>query len=139
MDLRLYFGAVVLFKIRFMKPFIKHLFLVFAISTAVLHAQGQTMGSYAPGNITNTGDNAIFASIPFTSGISKSVAYTSSEFKGTLHVTPQGLVRVTNARPAGTYTITVRGFSGFLNSQSITRTFVLTVGEAACTQGQLYV
>ena len=51
---------------------------------------------------------------------------TSTNFKGSLEGYPAtGVVRVTDAHPAGTYTVTVRGFDN--DGGSVTRTFTLTV------------
>jgi hypothetical protein len=51
---------------------------------------------------------------------------TSTNFKGTLEANPTtGVVRVTDAHPAGTYTVTVRAFDS--DGTSTTGTFALTV------------
>src|SRR6266446_5542591 len=58
---------------------------------------------------------------------------TSTNFKGKLEGYPTtGVVRVTDAHPAGTYTVTVRAFNG--GCQTATKTFTLTVTTpATCT------
>ena len=55
---------------------------------------------------------------------------TSTNFKGTLEGDPAtGVVRVTDAHPAGTYTVTVRAFDSA--GASATKTFTLTVTTPA--------
>ena len=55
---------------------------------------------------------------------------TSTDFKGTLEGSPvTGVVRVTDAHPAGTYTVTVRAFDS--GGASATKTFALTVTTPA--------
>jgi hypothetical protein len=57
---------------------------------------------------------------------------TSTSFKGTLEGDPTtGVVRVTDAHPAGTYTVTVRALNGA--GPTATTTFTLTVTPATCT------
>ncbi|HEX6182690.1 MAG TPA: FG-GAP-like repeat-containing protein [Pyrinomonadaceae bacterium] len=54
----------------------------------------------------------------------------STSFKGKLEADPvTSIVRVTNAHPAGTFTVTVRGFD--INGASDTKTFLLTVTTPA--------
>ena len=58
---------------------------------------------------------------------------TSSDFKGTFAANPAtGVVRVTDAAPAGAYTVTVRAFNGTV---STTRTFTLTVQPGTACAG----
>src|SRR4029077_492193 len=58
---------------------------------------------------------------------------TSTNFEGKLEGDPTtGMVRVTDAHPAGTYTVTVTGFNGGV--ANATKTFMLTVTTpATCT------
>ena len=62
-----------------------------------------------------------------TTGINVS---TNSNFNGTFAASPvTGVVRVTDAHPAGTYTVTVRAFNG--GGPTVTRTFTLAVTTLA--------
>src|SRR5204862_6825246 len=57
----------------------------------------------------------------------------STDFNGTLTGDPAaGVVRITDAHPAGTYTVTVRAFNGV--GAIATKTFTMTVtASATCT------
>src|SRR5215213_4448884 len=86
------------------------------------------LGNYADAsvqlgaNTTVTPDSAPFDTV----GINVS---TSTSFKGRLEGDPAtGVVRVTNAHPAGTFTVTVKAFSG---DEADTKTFLLTVTTPA--------
>jgi hypothetical protein len=58
---------------------------------------------------------------------------TSTNFKGTFAADPAtGVVRVTNAHPAGAYTVTVKAFGG---GASTSTTFTLTVQQGAACAG----
>ncbi len=77
----------------------------------------------AGGNITVTPTNPAF-------GIQSLRAIASGSFMGTIASDPvTGKIRITNAKPAGTYTITV--YPGTTSNQ----TFVLTVVNPLCTYG----
>jgi|GEM_PF-1644252 len=91
-----------------------------------------TLGLYPAVTINNpSGDKLVLPATPPTYA-NNITAYTTSDFKGLLHVdTATGAVYITNAYPAGTYTVTVK-----LNGPvTLTTTFVLTVGINACGQG----
>ena len=79
------------------------------------------------GNTTITPDNAPIS-------ILSAVANTNTNFTGTLTVDPiTGIVTVTDAKQAGTYAITVKGFgSGGL---TVTATFTLNVINGPCSNG----
>ncbi|RPI61195.1 MAG: hypothetical protein EHM48_06050, partial [Planctomycetaceae bacterium] len=80
------------------------------------------------GNTTVTPD----AAPAYTDSINVS---TDTNFKGTLVADPAtGVVRVVNAHPAGTYTVTVKAFG--VDGTTATSTFTLTVtNDATCTGG----
>src|ERR1700687_5594963 len=82
------------------------------------------LGNY-PNTTLNLGANTTVTpdAVP-TSATSINIS-TATDFKGTFSADPAtGVVRVTNAHPAGLYTVTVRAFSGIV---SVTKTFALTV------------
>src|SRR5450432_1174652 len=87
-----------------------------------------------PGNYPNTsvflsGDRTITPDSPPRNITSINVS-TSTGFKGKLEGYPAtGIVRVTDAHPAGTYTVTVRALNG--GALTATRTFALTVTTPA--------
>ena len=56
---------------------------------------------------------------------------TSTNFKGKLEGYPStGMVRVTDAHPAGTYAVTVKAFNG--SGSTTAKTFTLTVSTVMC-------
>ena len=87
-----------------------------------------------PANYPNTsvslsGDKTITPDSPPRNITSINVS-TSTAFKGTLEGDPAtGIVRVTDAHPAGTYTVSVRAFRS--SGASVTRTFMLRVRTPA--------
>ncbi len=104
-------------------------------ASATFFAQGTadyTLGNYPNTPITAGGNATVTPDAAPTGGASVT-AHTTSNFKGILTVNPAtGVVRITDAHPAGTYVITVDAGSG------ITKTFTLTVGNTVCSQGQFY-
>ncbi|MBL0052226.1 MAG: VCBS repeat-containing protein [Bacteroidetes bacterium] len=62
------------------------------------------------------------------------VAYTNTNFTGVLSVNPvTGVVTITDAKQAGTYTVTVKAFNNF---GSDTSNFTLTVTNPICSQAK---
>jgi hypothetical protein len=62
------------------------------------------------------------------------VAFTHTNFTGTLVANPAtGVLTVTDAKPAGTYTVTVKAFGN--GGYTATTSFVLTVDNPLCSQG----
>ena len=92
----------------------------------------RVLGSYPDTSILLSTDTTVTPDAAPTNTTSINVS-TSTNFKGTLEGDPAtGVVRVTDAHPAGTYTITVRAFNG-LDPIAMT-TFTLTVtSQATCT------
>lgn len=87
-----------------------------------------SVGNYSNTNIALSGNTTVTPDAVPMNTTSVSVS-TNSTFKGGLDVDPAtGVVRVTNAHPAGTYTVAVRAFSGAI---STTKTFNLTVSTPA--------
>ena len=83
-----------------------------------------TLGSYSSTLVTMGGNSSITPSTAPTGATSVTVA-TSTDFKGTLFADPTtGVVRVTNAHPAGVYTIALTAFGSGGNANA---TFSLTV------------
>ena len=84
-----------------------------------------TLGNYPNTSLPLSTDTTVTPEAAPTNTTSINVS-TSTNFKGTLAGDPAtGVVRVTNAHPAGTYTVTVRAFDSA--GASVTRTFMLTV------------
>ncbi len=90
-----------------------------------------TLGTYPTTIIANAGSNAIVTPSAAPTNAPSITATTSTDFKGLLQVNSiTGVVNITNAHPAGTYTVTVR-------AGSVTSAFILTVNTPLCSQGIL--
>src|SRR5262249_40933492 len=80
-----------------------------------------SLGNYQDTSVLLSGNTTIMPSVAPTNTTSMSVS-TSSNFKGKLEADPNtGNVRVTDAHPAGTYTLTVKAFNGS-NGPTATKT-----------------
>jgi len=92
----------------------------------VRHAGALTpiLGNYPAASLLLSTDTTVTPDAPPTNTTSINVS-TSIDFKGTLEASPvTGVVSITNAHPAGTYTIAVRAFDS--GGASATKTFTLT-------------
>src|SRR5262249_29399053 len=100
--------------------------------TATATGTPPTLGNY-PDTSIPLSSNTIVAPDASPTNTTKITVSTSTSFNGNLETDPAtGIVRVTDARPAGTYTVTVRAFSA--TGWVATKTFTLTVTTpAACT------
>ena len=90
-----------------------------------------TLGNYPNATVAPSGGITVTPSAAPTNTVRINVS-TNTNFKGTFAADPAtGVVRITDAHPLGTYTVTVRAFeSGGL---SVTKTFTLTVqASTAC-------
>jgi hypothetical protein len=88
------------------------------------------LGTY-PNVILNSGANGNVTPSAAPASLSSLTAITSPAFKGIITANPvSGVVRITNAYPAGNYTLTLKNNSVTLGS------FSLTVNEAACSPGK---
>lgn len=88
-----------------------------------------TLGNYPNATIANAGGNATITPSAAPTNAPAITATTSTNFKGVLQVNPvSGVVNITNAHPAGSYTITIR-------ASTVTTTFALTVNNPLCSQG----
>ncbi|HEX8071742.1 MAG TPA: FG-GAP-like repeat-containing protein [Pyrinomonadaceae bacterium] len=97
--------------------------------TVVNAPTGPTLGSYANASVVLSTNTTITPSAAPTNTTRINVA-TSTSFKGKLEGDPAtGVVRVTDAHPAGTYTVTVTAFDG--TGATAQRTFTLTVTTPA--------
>jgi hypothetical protein len=86
------------------------------------------LGNYPNITIAHAGGNSIVTPDAVPTGTTTITAYTDTNFKGKITVSPStGVVNITNAYPAGTYTVTVNAGSGVL------KTFSLTVGNPLCS------
>jgi hypothetical protein len=87
------------------------------------------LGNYPDTSVPLSGDTTVTPDAPPTSTTSITVS-TSTNFNGTLEGDPvTGVVRVTDAHPAGTYTVTVMAFED--GGGTATKTFTLTVTTPA--------
>ena len=101
--------------------------------SAVLPLPPPTLGNYPDTTLLLSGDTTVTPDAIPANTTSINVS-TSTNFKGLLEGDPAtGVVRVTNAHPAGIYTVTVTAFNGCATT---TRTFTLTV-TAPPTCGQI--
>ncbi len=112
--------------------FIKSLLVIVSLVISVT-AVGQSLGHYSPTTIA-AGGNVVVTPSNAPSNTNWIQVYTSSNFLGILTAKPAtGVVNIVNAKPVGTYTITVRAFSS--SGSSSIRTFQLTVGKPRCSVG----
>ena len=90
-----------------------------------------TLGNY-PNTMVTLGANTTITPDATPQGATSINVSTNSNFKGTFVANlTTGVVRVTNAHPAGSYLVAVRAFQGI---SSLQRTFTLTVTNGtACT------
>ena len=93
-----------------------------------------TLGNYPDTSLPLSTDTTVTPDAPPTNTTSINVS-TSTNFNGTLAGDPTtGVVRVTDAHPAGTYTVTVTAFDS--GGATATKTFTLTVTTpVTCTPG----
>src|ERR1051325_6196516 len=83
------------------------------------------LGNYPRTSVSLSGDTTVMPNSAPTNTTSINVA-TSTAFKGKLEGYPAtGIVRVTDAHPAGTYTVTVKAFDSA--GASVSKAFVLKV------------
>ncbi|MBK8467291.1 MAG: VCBS repeat-containing protein [Chloracidobacterium sp.] len=91
-----------------------------------------TLGDYADTSVSLSGDTTITPSATPANVTSITVS-ANTNFKGTFAADPTtGIVTVTDAHPAGTYTVTVRAFGP---GGTTTKTFTLTVISTPCGAG----
>ena len=88
-----------------------------------------TLGNYPDTSLPLSTDATVTPDATPTNTTSITVS-TSTDFEGTLEADPMtGVVRVTDAHPAGTYTVTVTAFNSV--GETATKTFTLTVTTPA--------
>ncbi|MEO8573821.1 MAG: VCBS repeat-containing protein, partial [Pyrinomonadaceae bacterium] len=93
---------------------------------------GTTLGNYPNRTVTKGAGTTVTPDAAPMGATSINVS-TNSNFKGTFVANPTtGVVRVTNAHPAGTYTVTVRAFGP---GGTATKTFTLTVTNGTLCNG----
>ena len=101
------------------------LIFVSAILLASAALATPTLGNYPDTSLPLSTDTTVTPDAAPTNTTSINVS-TSTNFKGRLEGDPAtGVVRVTDAHPAGTYTVTVRAFDS--GGATATKTFTLTV------------
>ncbi|MDQ6787897.1 MAG: FG-GAP-like repeat-containing protein [Acidobacteriota bacterium] len=92
-----------------------------------------TLGAYPNATVALSGDVTVTPSAAPTNTTSINVS-TDSNFKGTFAANPTtGVIMITDAHPAGTYTVTVRAFNSA--GAATTQTFTLTVTSGAACGG----
>ena len=103
------------------------------VVTAAAMAGTPTLGNYPDRSIPLSSNTIVTPDAAPGNTTSINVS-TSTNFKGSLEGNPAtGVVRVTDAHPAGTYTVTVTAFNG--GGPTATKTFALTVTTpATCPQ-----
>src|SRR6476620_11459655 len=85
------------------------------------------LGNYPDTSVTLSGNTTVTPDATPTNTTSISVS-TNTNFKGTFAASPTtGVVTVTDAHPAGTYTVTMKAFG---TAGTATKTFTLTVNRA---------
>ncbi len=100
------------------------------------HAQAPALGSYSNITLTSGGNASITPSV-IPANTVKAMAYSNSNFKGILSVNPStGVLKITNAKNAGVYPITIKAYNA--GSLTATTTCTLTVTNPLCSQGQFY-
>ena len=88
-----------------------------------------SLGTYSDVTISSAGDNTIATPDASPVDVTRITAYTDTNFKGEFIVNQlTGAVHITNAYPAGTYTVTVN-----TTEPSLQKTFALTVGNNFCS------
>jgi hypothetical protein len=109
------------------------IFIIILFLFRPAHAQAPVLGVYPNSTIVAGASTTVTPSVP-PANIIRTVVTTHTDFEGVLSVHPvTGVVTVTNALHAGTYTVKVKGFDALLNSA--TATFSLTVSNPACSPG----
>src|SRR2546423_2252835 len=99
------------------------------VNSRDLNVMAPILGNYPKTSVSLSGDKTITPDSPPTTTTNINVS-TSTAFKGKLEGYPAtGIVRVTDAYPAGTYRVAVRAFDS--GGASVTKTFMLKVRTPA--------
>src|ERR1043166_5851057 len=99
------------------------------VNSRGLEVMAPILGNYPRTSVSLSGDKTVTPTLAPTNTTSINVS-TSTAFKGKLEGYPAtGIVRITNAHPAGTYAVTVRAFDS--GGASVTKTFSLRVKTPA--------
>ena len=93
-----------------------------------------TLPTYPAATVVTAGGNTTILPSFAPTTLAGNFAYTAPNFKGLLQVNQQtGVITVTNAYPAGIYTVTIKA-NGFATA---TTSFILTVNKNICSQGNM--
>ncbi|MCP9769901.1 choice-of-anchor D domain-containing protein [Lacihabitans sp. LS3-19] len=96
---------------------------------AVMPSFAQTLGTYADVSVVAGQNTTVTPSVAPTGA--SSITASTTNFTGLLTVDPTtGVVRITDAKQAGTYRVTVR-----ISNTNVTSTFILTVTKPICSPG----
>ena len=110
-----------LFILFFIVPF-------FSFVNTTVDVAAPSLGTYPDVTIATAGGNSTVMPDVAPTDATTITGYTDTNFKGKITVSPiTGEVNITNAYPAGNYTVTVNAGSGVL------KTFSLTVGNPLCS------
>ncbi len=106
-------------------------FVYFILMTA--YSFSQSLGNY-PSPSVSVGGNISITPSAVPSNTTRISVSASTKFTGLLTAkASSGIVTITDAKPVGSYTITVKAFSS--SGGSSTKTFTLTVNKPGCSQG----
>jgi hypothetical protein len=96
------------------------------VSVLLRQCPAATLGNYPNTTVPLSGNTTVVPDAAPTNTVSINVS-TSTSFKGRLEGNPAtGLVRVTDAHPAGTYTVKVTGFASGGGTSTVTFTLTVT-------------
>lgn len=113
----------------------RKLFLSSVLMIAALQfmlAQTPALGTYPATTIIAAGSNTTVIPSAVPANAVSITATTSPNFKGVLHANPvTGVLTITNAHPAGMYSITIKASNGI---STATTTCLLTVNNPLCSQ-----
>jgi hypothetical protein len=100
----------------------------FSVAKTTIAVIEPSLGTYPDLTIATVGGNSTVTPDVAPTDATTITGYTDTNFKGKITVSPiTGVVNITNAYPAGTYTVTVNAGAGIL------KTFSITVGNPLCS------
>lgn len=113
---------------------LRNLILILVMIIITSEMKAQILGNYSPLTIA-VGANISVSASAAPSNTSRISVFASGEFSGLLTgATTTGIVTITDAKPVGSYTISVVAFSS--SGLSTTKTFTLIVNNTECNDGR---